>query len=72
MSEELLMRLASYDGYDEHIADHGRMLEALQSIGEYHRLGESDQALKSLQATLLFLTRHIQTRDAQFASWKRE
>jgi hemerythrin len=32
LSEELLMRLDSYDGFDQHVEDHADMLDALAAL----------------------------------------
>jgi hemerythrin-like metal-binding protein len=71
MSEEMLMRLASYDGYDEHIADHDRMLDALEDIEEHQQSGDSTLVAGQARAMLDFLLQHIHTRDQQFQVWKR-
>ena len=66
-SEELLMRMKSYDDYEEHVEDHTQMLDALSDISASHRKG--DRALISGRAheMLEFLSRHIATRDRRFA-----
>ena len=37
-SEELLMRMKSYDDYEDHVDDHNHMLEALQEIAADHEV----------------------------------
>ena len=69
MSEELLMRLASYDDYEDHVADHIRMLDELQQISVRHQAGESGLVRGKAQAMLQFLRQHIETRDRRFADW---
>lgn len=66
-SEELLMRMKSYDDYEEHVEDHAQMLDALRDIAARQRAG--DVALVTGGATdmLEFLGRHIATRDRRFA-----
>lgn len=72
MSEELLMRLASYDDYDDHVADHDRMLDALQEIASRYRVGESGLVVGKATSALEFLLQHIHTRDQRFQAWRRD
>ncbi|TRZ63837.1 MAG: hypothetical protein D4S02_11970 [Rhodocyclaceae bacterium] len=72
MSEELLMRLASYDGYEEHVADHVKLIEALKALSAQYRAGNTDLVAGSAQAAIDFLLRHIETRDRQYSSWIRD
>lgn len=69
MSEELLMRLASYDDYDDHVADHIQMMDALEQIAADYRSGQSAGMLDKARATLDFILKHIETRDKRFAEW---
>ncbi|MDD3529093.1 MAG: hemerythrin family protein [Gallionellaceae bacterium] len=70
MSEELLMRLAGYDGYDDHVADHIRMMDELNDVQALHEAGETRLELGKARAVQDFLLRHIETRDSRFASWQ--
>ena len=72
MSEELLMRLASYDGYEEHVADHAKMIEALKALDAQYRAGNTDLVAGSAKAALDFLLHHIETRDRQYSGWIRD
>lgn len=72
MSEELLMRLASYDGYEEHIADHGLMIEALKNLAEQYRAGNTNLVVDHAKVAGDLLLRHIETRDRQFSNWIRD
>ncbi|MEI8324378.1 MAG: hemerythrin family protein [Betaproteobacteria bacterium] len=67
MSEELLMRLKSYDDYEEHVEDHQQMLEALGTIAADHAAGRSSLVADQAQMTLAFIAQHIATRDRRFA-----
>ena len=70
-SEELLMRLASYDDYAEHADDHRQLLESLTSIQQrYHSTGQPEYLTQVVRSAMAFLTRHIQSRDARFADWQ--
>lgn len=67
MSEELLMRLASYDDYDDHVADHIHMMDELSRIADEYRAGNTRGMLDKAQAALTFIEKHIDTRDRRFA-----
>ncbi|RLJ64853.1 bacteriohemerythrin [Sulfurisoma sediminicola] len=69
MSEELLMRLASYDDYEDHVADHIRAMDELDAILSHHRAGQPALMLEKARAIDGFLRQHIATRDARFAAW---
>jgi hemerythrin len=69
MSEELLMRLDSYDDFDEHVEDHGQMLEVLDAMLAAQQTGQGDLLPGKAKSLLTFLLRHIETRDARYASW---
>lgn len=56
LSEELLMRLHAYPDYDDHVADHEQMLDAIEGLTE----------AVAIDALSAFLLRHIGQRDARF------
>jgi hemerythrin len=68
LSEELLMRLDSYDGFDEHVEDHADMLDALAAMVDTHRVGRTELIPGQARRMLAFLVRHIETRDAAYAN----
>lgn len=55
LSEELLMRLHAYPDYDDHVADHEQMLDAISGLRDP----------VSIDALSAFLLRHIGERDAR-------
>ena len=67
MSEELLMRLKSYDDYEDHVDDHVRMLETLRAIAADHAAGKSSLIADRAREALGFIGYHIATRDRRFA-----
>lgn len=67
-SEELLMRMKSYDDYEEHVEDHALMLDALRGIAADHGRGESALVAGRATESLDFIGRHIATRDRRFAN----
>jgi hemerythrin-like metal-binding protein len=66
-SEELLMRMKSYDDYEDHVDDHNLMLETLQQIAADHAAGNSALVAGKAEQVLGFITNHIATRDRRFA-----
>ncbi|MCX7240283.1 MAG: hemerythrin family protein [Burkholderiales bacterium] len=70
-SEELLMRLKSYEDYAAHVEDHERMLDALRDIADNHALGKSALVAGNVENVLEFIQWHIATRDRKFADMVR-
>lgn len=70
LSEELLMRLAGYDGYDDHVADHIHMMDELNGIAALHKGGQMALEIEKARAIQDFLVKHIQTRDSRFAAYE--
>ena len=71
-SEELLMRMKSYDEYAAHVQDHQHMLDALQEIATNHSLGKASMNADKVEDVLGFIRQHIATRDRQFAEMVRD
>jgi hemerythrin len=71
MSEELLMRLKSYDDYEDHVDDHIQMLDALRNIAADHAGGRSALVEGKAEQVLGFIGQHIATRDRRFADFVR-
>ncbi|KAF0162789.1 MAG: hemerythrin-like metal-binding protein [Rhodocyclaceae bacterium] len=67
MSEELLMRLQSYDGYEDHVDDHVAMMDMLRTIAVDHAAGQSALVVGKAAEVLNFIGIHIATRDKRFA-----
>lgn len=70
-SEELLMRLKSYDDYEDHVEDHVQMLDALRNIAASHAGGDPALIAGRAADLLDFIGRHIATRDRRFADYVR-
>lgn len=68
-SEELLMRLKSYDEYSDHVDDHDHMLEVLKGIATAHAAGHSVLVASKATEVLGFIGNHIATRDRRFAAY---
>lgn len=71
MSEELLMRLKSYDDYEDHVEDHLQMVDTLRSIAAGHAGGDPALIAGRASEMLDFIGRHIATRDRRFADYVR-
>lgn len=70
-SEELLMRMKSYDDYEDHLGDHSHMLEVLLEIAADHAAGNSSLVAGKTETVLAFIGHHIDTRDRRFADYLR-
>ena len=70
-SEELLMRLKSYDDYEDHVEDHEFMLDTLRTIASRHVAGDSSLIAGEAAEALSFIGKHIATRDRRFADYVR-
>lgn len=70
-SEELLMRMKSYDDYEDHVEDHAQMLDALRGIASEHARGDSALVAGRAAESLEFIGRHIATRDRRFSDYVR-
>ena len=71
MSEELLMRLKSYDDYEDHVDDHIHMLDVLREIAVGHAAGNSVLVAGRAAEVLVFIGNHIDARDRRFADYVR-
>lgn len=67
MSEELLMRMKSYEDYEDHVEDHVQMLDALRGIAANHAAGDPALIAGRASELLGFVGNHIATRDRRFA-----
>lgn len=71
MSEELLMRLKSYDDYENHVDEHIHMLDVLTQIAAVHASGNSSLVQGKAAEVLGFIGQHIATHDRRFADYVR-
>lgn len=71
MSEELLMRMKSYDDYEDHVDDHIHMMDLLTRIAADHAAGHSSLVPGKAAEILGFIGNHIATRDRRFADFVR-
>lgn len=66
-SEELLMRMKSYDDYEDHVEDHTHMLDVLQAIAAKYAKDHSSLAAGTVNEVMAFVGNHIATRDQRFS-----
>ncbi len=69
MSEELLMRLQSYDDYAGHVDEHMHMMDVLGQIAADHEARNSSLVLGKAAEVLGFIGDHIATHDRRFAAF---
>lgn len=69
MSEELLMRMKSYDQHEEHQDDHDHMLEVLHDLAAKNAAGQSTLMAGQARDMLGFISQHIATRDRRLADY---
>ena len=69
MSEELLMRLNSYDDYEDHVSDHMRMMDELGEMASANASGNSALVADQADSALKFIGQHIATRDKRLADF---
>lgn len=70
-SEELLMRLKSYDDYEDHVEDHAQTMDTLRGIAASHAQGDPSLIAGRATELLGFIGNHIATRDRRFADYVR-
>lgn len=68
MSEELLMRLDSYDEFHQHAEEHQRMIASLDTMRERQKSGQSRLLPELAREALSFLLKHIETQDRRYVS----
>ncbi len=63
MSEELLMRMKSYDDYEDHQENHNHILEVLRDMAAQNIAGRGTLLINKAREMQGFITQHIATRD---------
>lgn len=70
-SEELLMRMKSYDDFEAHQEDHFQMLEVLRGMNDKAASGQLTLLTGNAHDALGFLEHHIATPDKRLADYVR-
>jgi hemerythrin len=72
LSEQLVMRLHSYPGYEPHLEEHTRLMKKVREIRETIFQGEQQPSLGLITELRDWLLHHIATEDAAFGEFLRE
>jgi len=69
LSEQLVMRLHSYPGYEPHLEEHTRLMKKVREIREKVMHGEKLSSLQLVQELRDWLLAHIATEDVTFGEY---
>jgi hemerythrin len=69
LSEQLVMRLHGYPGYEPHLEEHTRLMKKVREIRANLLQGESQPNVKLVQELRDWLIEHIAIEDAAFGSY---
>jgi hemerythrin len=71
LSEQLIMRLNGYSGYEAHLEEHTRLMKKIREIRETIVRGEKVSSLQLILELRDWLLNHIATEDAAFGEFLR-
>jgi len=69
LSEQLVMRLHGYPGYEPHLEEHTRLMKKVREIRTNLMRGEKQPSLALVQELREWLVQHIATEDVAFGSF---
>ena len=69
LSEQLVMRLHGYPGYEPHLEEHTRLMKKVREIRANMLKGENDPSLVLVQELKDWLMTHIATEDVAFGTF---
>lgn len=69
MSEQLMMRQYSYEGYDKHVVEHDTMVDALRALKAAVTQDPSEYQGPQIAGLRGLLLKHIALEDRQFADF---
>jgi len=69
LSEQLIMRLHNYPGYEAHLEEHTRLMKKIRDIRENIVRGEKVCSLQLILEMRDWLLHHISTEDAAFSEF---
>lgn len=72
LSEQLVMRLHGYPGYEAHLQEHTRLMKKVREIRENIFRGEKVPSLHLIEELRDWLLHHIATDDVAFGDFIRE
>ena len=72
LSEQLVMRLHNYPGYESHLEQHTRLMRKVREIRDQVFRGEQTLSLDLIQELRVWLLNHIASEDAAFGEFLRK
>ena len=69
LSEQLVMRLHGYPGYEPHLEEHTRLMKKVREIRANLMKGEHEPSLVLVQELREWLVQHIASEDAAFGTF---
>jgi len=69
LSEQLVMRLHGYPGYEPHLEEHTQLMKKVREIQERLFRGEKEPSLQLIQELRQWLLQHISAEDAAFGAY---
>ncbi len=72
LSEQLVMRLHGYPGYEPHLEEHTRLMKKVREIRTNLMRGEKQPSLVLVQELRDWLVQHIATEDVAFGSFLKQ
>lgn len=69
LSEQLVMRLHGYPGYEPHLEEHTRLMKKVREVRANLMKGDHDPSLVLVRELRDWLVEHIATEDAAFGSF---
>ncbi len=69
LSEQLVMRLHGYPGYEPHLEEHTRLMKMVREVRANLLKGENEPSLVLVQELRDWLMQHIATEDVAFGSY---
>jgi hemerythrin-like metal-binding protein len=72
LAEQLLMRLHNYPGYEAHVQEHDRLVEALGTMQASLASGELKASADAAELLSEWFGTHVQTLDQAFAAFLKE
>jgi len=69
LSEQLVMRLHGYSGYEPHLEEHTRLMKKVREIRANLMRGENEPSLLLVKELRDWLVEHIATEDAAFGAF---
>jgi hemerythrin len=69
LSEQLVMRLHGYPGYEPHLEEHTRLMKRVREIRDHVFRGETSPSVQLIQELRDWLLTHIATEDVAFGEF---